>query len=75
LGALLVDLGLFRPDEGPLVDIGVDLDIRVIAELQRVLLWSAVGDWTKVQVLVMTYPLAVVDWHVGGELARVDKIE
>ena len=35
--ALLMDLVLFRPDEGALVDIGVDLDIRVIAELQSIL--------------------------------------
>jgi hypothetical protein len=35
--ALLVDLVLLRADEGSLVDVGVDFDVGVIAELQRIL--------------------------------------
>lgn len=35
--ALLVDLALLGADKGPLVDIGVNLNVRVVAELQRVL--------------------------------------
>lgn len=35
--ALLVDLRLLGSYEGALVDIGVDFDIRVIAQLQSVL--------------------------------------
>jgi hypothetical protein len=34
---LHMDLVLFRPNERPLVDIGMHLDIRVVAELQGVL--------------------------------------
>lgn len=34
---LLVDLVLLGSDEGSLVDVGMDLDIRVIAELELVL--------------------------------------
>ena len=37
--ALLVNLLLLRPDEGLFVDIGVNFNIGVIAELQRVLSW------------------------------------
>ncbi|GJC91136.1 hypothetical protein ColLi_13974 [Colletotrichum liriopes] len=37
LKALLVDLVLLCSDEGPLIDVGVDFDVRVVAELQRVL--------------------------------------
>lgn len=37
LEALLVDLVLFGADEGPFVDVGMDLDVGVIAELQIVL--------------------------------------
>ncbi|GKT88388.1 hypothetical protein Ct61P_06238 [Colletotrichum tofieldiae] len=37
LKALLVDLVLLRSDEGSLIDVGVDFDVRVVAELQRVL--------------------------------------
>jgi hypothetical protein len=32
-----VNLVLLGADEGPLVDIGMDLDVRVVAELERVL--------------------------------------
>ncbi len=32
-----VDLALFGTDEGSLVDIGMDLDIRVVAELEGIL--------------------------------------
>lgn len=35
--ALLVDLGLFGADEGALVDVRVDLNVGVIAQLQGVL--------------------------------------
>lgn len=35
--ALLVDLVLLGANEGPLVDVGVNFDIRVITELQGVL--------------------------------------
>lgn len=34
---LLVDLVLLGPDEGSLVDVWVDLDVRVIAQLEVVL--------------------------------------
>lgn len=34
---LLVDLGLFRADEGALVYVGVDFDVGVIAKLESVL--------------------------------------
>lgn len=34
---LLVDLVLLGADKGPLVDVGVNFDIRVITELQGVL--------------------------------------
>lgn len=37
VGPLLVDLGLFGPDEGPFVDIGVDLNVGVVRELESVL--------------------------------------
>ena len=36
---LLVNLLLLRPDEGLFVDIGVNFDVGIIAELQRVLPW------------------------------------
>lgn len=35
--ALLVDLVLLGANKGPLVDVGVNFDIRVITELQGVL--------------------------------------
>lgn len=35
--ALLVDLGLFGAYEGALVNVGVYLDVRVVAELQGIL--------------------------------------
>jgi hypothetical protein len=35
--ALLVDLGLFGADKGFLVDVGVDFDVRVVADFERVL--------------------------------------
>jgi hypothetical protein len=35
--ALGMDLVLLGADEGPLVDIGMDLDVRVIAELESIL--------------------------------------
>ena len=38
LRALLVDLVLLGSDEGSLVDIGVNFNVGVVAELQRVLL-------------------------------------
>jgi len=37
LGALLVDLVLFGADEGAFVDVGVDFDVGIIAELEGVL--------------------------------------
>lgn len=39
--SLHVHLALFGPDEGSFVDIGMDLDIRIVAEFQRILLWTA----------------------------------
>lgn len=35
--ALLVYLSLFRADEGALVDVGVDFDVRVIGQLEIIL--------------------------------------
>jgi hypothetical protein len=32
-----MDLGLLGADKGALVDIGMDLDVRVVAELERIL--------------------------------------
>ena len=40
-GSLLVDLVLFGADEGAFVDIGVDFDIRVVAQLESILAMSA----------------------------------
>lgn len=37
LGALLVDLSLLCADEGFLVDVRMDFNVRVVGELQRVL--------------------------------------
>ena len=37
LGAVTVDLGLLCADEGLLVDVGVDIDVRVVGELDGVL--------------------------------------
>jgi hypothetical protein len=37
LGAVAVDLGLLCADEGLLVDVGVDFDVRVVGELDCVL--------------------------------------
>lgn len=36
VGAFLVDLSLFSPDKGAFVDVWVDFDVRVVAELQGV---------------------------------------
>ena len=53
--ALLVNLALLRSDKGAFVHIGMDFDVRVIAELQRILpfrsLVSSVAkaQWHKVQ--------------------------
>ena len=36
-GSLLMDLSLFGPDEGFLVDVWVNFDVRVVAEFDSVL--------------------------------------
>ncbi len=38
--SLLMNLVLLGSNEGPFVDIGMDLDIRVVAQLERVLVLS-----------------------------------
>lgn len=52
--ALLVDLALFGTDKGPLVDVGVNFNIGVIAELEIVLYkkersvrWQGEHAWAK----------------------------
>ena len=42
-GSLLVDLRLLGSNEGFLVDVRVDLDVRVVAELDGVLVLELVG--------------------------------
>ena len=34
--SLLVDLSLFGTDEGPFVDVGMNLDVRVIGQFQGI---------------------------------------
>ena len=49
---LLVDLVLLGADEGAFVDIGVDFDVRVVAQLERILVVSASR-------------FSLVDWMAG----------
>lgn len=73
LESLLVDLGLLGSNEGSLVDIRVDFDVRVVAQLESILVLSASSPsaWshsyagrTDLELAVLTYPLAIVDRHV-----------
>jgi hypothetical protein len=67
--ALHMDLVLLGADEGSLVDIWMDLDVRVVAELERILkhTWLAScvdGRQMRAAVCgVASYPFAVVDRH------------
>lgn len=74
--ALLVNLGLLGADEGSLVDIGVDLDVRIIRELEGVLelmrlglecllAWSGLQAGRRMGWYLLAYPLAIVDRHLG----------
>lgn len=70
---LLMDLILFRADEGAFVDIWVDLDVRVVAELEVVLCSCKLSVCAcmllRNAAAFVSYPLAVIDRHLG--LAQV----
>jgi len=61
LCSLLVYLRLLGADERFLIDVGMDLDVGVIAKLQGILLFYECVH--KPLPWACTYPLAVVDRH------------
>jgi hypothetical protein len=67
--AFLVDLGLFGADEGFLVDIGVHFDVAIVGELEGVLLESQKLQQQCIRIC-NTYPLAVVNHHLGRAMSR-----
>lgn len=67
-------LVLFCPNERPFVDIWVDLDIRVVAELQSVLTGLYLVERATLPTLMLpkrTYPFAIV--HHLDEAVDVEK--
>jgi hypothetical protein len=72
--SLLVDLVLLGADEGAFVDVGVDFDVGVVAQLERVLGSSAlrfslvgggrVGRKLILDLKRLIYPFAVVNRHL-----------
>lgn len=71
--SLHVDLVLLCPDEGPLVHVGVDFNVGVIAQLQSVLFhrgevdlsytyFASLSPSYRIEQTV-TYPFAVINWH------------
>ncbi len=50
--ALLVDLVLFRSDKGLLVNVGMTLNIRVVAQLKRVLESMSMGSKVKKELVL-----------------------
>lgn len=74
-GSLLVDLVLLGSNEGTLVNIGVDFNVRVVAQFESILRLSALSfslieernlDSTW-DCTMFTYPLAVIQGHLRDD--------
>lgn len=70
-----MNLVLLGANEGAFVDIGMDLDIGVIAELQSILRGEYIlasfeaprlSRETRGKIASCTYPLAIIHWHFDG---------
>lgn len=67
IDTLLMNLVLLRADEGTLVDVWVDFDVRVVGQLKGVLEADVSGKlkkWTGEE----AYPFAVINRHDSGAL-------